>query len=235
MPSSSRAPVPVRSCVNASCMVSLSASCAPHEGTACCIRWRRAGSLLSRSTRLPLRSARCPCMSPAALSSGTSNQKVAPRPGSDSTPMVPPIKSMIRLQITSPRPVPPYSRVVDASAWANARNRLPMLSLLMPMPESRTSKRSSCWVLFSPLRVTTTVTVPRSVNLSALLIRLVSTWRRRTGSPRTASRTAGSSCRIRRRPLASADFSISWMIELSRSRRLKLVDSSFSLLASSLE
>ena len=97
-------------------------------------------------------------MSPAALSSGTSNQKVAPRPGSESTPMLPPIRSTMRLQITSPRPVPPYRRVVEASACANARNRLPMLSLLMPMPVSRTSKRNSCWVLVSPLRVTTTVT-----------------------------------------------------------------------------
>ena len=39
-----------------------------------------------------------------------------PCPVSDSTPMRPPIRSMMRLEIANPRPVPPYRRVVEASA-----------------------------------------------------------------------------------------------------------------------
>ncbi len=63
------------------------------------------------------------CRSPITLSSGISNQNVAPRPGSDSTPMRPPIRSMMRLQIARPSPVPPYRRGVEASAWAKERNK----------------------------------------------------------------------------------------------------------------
>ena len=42
--------------------------------------------------------------------------KVDPRPGSLSTVMSPPIIWQKRLMIASPRPVPPYLRVVEASA-----------------------------------------------------------------------------------------------------------------------
>ena len=44
------------------------------------------------------------------------NQKVEPCPGTLSTPMSPPISSTSRLQMAKPSPVPPYLRVVDASA-----------------------------------------------------------------------------------------------------------------------
>ncbi len=225
----------VRRRVSASWVVSVRVRMAPHSGAAWVTRWRRFWSVLSSSTRAPLRSVRWPWMSPAALSSGISNQKVEPRPGCDSTPMLPPIRSTMRLQITRPRPVPPYRRVVLASAWLKARNRRSALPSGMPMPVSATSKRNSCWVRPSPRRLTDSVTEPRSVNFTALLSRLVSTWRRRTGSPRTARRTAGSICRVRRRPLLSAGFSISRITESSSSRRLKLVVSRVTLFASSLE
>ncbi|KAG1254960.1 hypothetical protein G6F66_014959 [Rhizopus arrhizus] len=45
--------------------------------------------------------------SPGTLSSGISNQNVAPWPGVDCTPMRPCIRSMMRLQMARPRPVPP--------------------------------------------------------------------------------------------------------------------------------
>src|SRR6202048_1391727 len=48
--------------------------------------------------------------------------KVEPLPGLLSTAMVPPIIWQKRLLIASPRPVPPYLRVVDASAWENSWN-----------------------------------------------------------------------------------------------------------------
>ena len=89
--------------------------------------------------------------------------------------MRPFISSTMRLQIASPSPVPPYSRVVDASAWLKAWNSRVWASGSMPMPVSRTSKRTWCWEALSLSRRTATVTVPRSVNLTALLIRLVRT------------------------------------------------------------
>jgi hypothetical protein len=46
--------------------------------------------------------------------------KVEPRPGSLSTVMSPPIIWQKRLLIASPSPVPPYLRVVDASACENS-------------------------------------------------------------------------------------------------------------------
>src|SRR6202048_1050246 len=59
--------------------------------------------------------------------------KVEPRPGSLATVMSPPIIWQKRLLIASPRPVPPYLRVVDASAWENSWNSLPLFSGVLPM------------------------------------------------------------------------------------------------------
>ena len=44
---------------------------------------------------------------------------VVPRPGSLSTSTSPPIIWQNRRVIVRPRPVPPYFRVVEASAWVN--------------------------------------------------------------------------------------------------------------------
>lgn len=51
---------------------------------------------------------------------------------------LPPISSTRRLQILSPSPVPPYLRVVEASACWNAENRLLICAGVEPMPVSRT-------------------------------------------------------------------------------------------------
>ena len=207
----------------------------PQFGSSMARRWRRRASAVTSSTRAPVRSASRVGMSPCTLSSGISNQNVEPWPASDSTPMLPPIRVTMRWQITRPRPVPPYRRVVDASAWLKAWNRRSCADLPMPMPVSRTSKRSRCWAAVSRRRLALTVTLPRSVNFTALLIRLLSTWRRRTGSPRTGRRTPCSMFSCRRRPLASAGRSIRVITLSSTSRRLKPVVSSSSLSASSLE
>ena len=114
-------------------------------------------------------------MSPMALSSATSNQNVEPLPWTESTPMRPPISVTMRLQIASPRPVPPKVRVVEASACENAWNNWLAASGAMPMPVSRTSKRNWLRVRVSPVWLMCTVTLPRSVNLIALLTRLVNT------------------------------------------------------------
>ena len=195
----------------------------------------RIGSLENSSTLAFFSSVARPWLSPTALSIGISNQNVEPAPGWESTPIWLAMRSMMRLQITSPRPVPPYSRVVEASAWLNGLNRLPAFSGEMPMPVSFTSKRRMwCWRV-SDLALTERVSVPLSVNLMALLSRLLSTWRRRTGSPRTARRSEGSRWTWMARCLASAWFWNMRTTELTTSRRFMPVVSSCSLLASSFE
>src|SRR5437879_613180 len=63
---------------------------------------------------------------------------VEPRPGVLWTVMSPPIKRQKRRLIASPRPVPPYLRVVEASACAKSWNNLAICCGVMPMPLSRT-------------------------------------------------------------------------------------------------
>jgi hypothetical protein len=73
-----------------------------------------------------------------AAGARTVKQKLLPCPGPAlSTPIVPPISSTNRLLIASPRPVPPYLRVVLLSAWLNFWNNRDRPSLLRPMPVSR--------------------------------------------------------------------------------------------------
>ena len=50
--------------------------------------------------------------------------------------MSPPIISQNLRVMARPRPVPPYLRVVDASACVNASNTFATCSGVMPMPES---------------------------------------------------------------------------------------------------
>ena len=64
-----------------------------------------------------------------------------PRPGSLSTVIAPPIRATSRAAIVSPRPVPPYFRVVEVSSCSKARKTRSCLSGGMPMPVSRTAKR----------------------------------------------------------------------------------------------
>ncbi len=69
------------------------------------------------------------------------NQNVLPVPSSLATPQSPPMSATSWLLIASPRPVPPYSRDVDVSAWTNGWKIRPSLSGAMPSPVSETSKR----------------------------------------------------------------------------------------------
>jgi len=97
--------------------------------------------------------------------------KVEPRPGSLSTVMSPPIIWQKRLVIASPRPVPPYLQVVDASAWENSWNSLPICSGVMPMPVSATAIVTHSRPFSCPCRAAMAM-VPRSLNLLALLAKL---------------------------------------------------------------
>ena len=69
----------------------------------------------------------------------------------------------------------------------------------IPIPVSRTEKRSSAAPSPTSSTLTVSTTSPRSVNLIALPSRLMSTWRSRTGSPirrlGTSGRASASSSR----------------------------------------
>ena len=102
------------------------------------------------STRLPSSSgctptkSRCRAAGSSAVGAAIVNRNVEPLPGpSLSAHMRPPISSARRLLIARPRPVPPYLRVVEESAWENDWNRRPMPSGERPMPVSRTANVSS--------------------------------------------------------------------------------------------
>jgi len=97
------------------------------------------------------------------------NQKVLPWPGRLCTPTSPPISCANCLQMARPRPVPPYSRVVEVSACWKDWNRRSISGSLRPMPLSLTSKRSTqCWASPTTCRTRTSMR-PFSLNLMALL------------------------------------------------------------------
>ena len=178
---------------------------------------RRPGRLPASSAAIGSALAR-PSGRPDRASAGRRIVKVEPCPGSLATVMSPPIMRQKRRLIASPRPVPPYLRVVEASAWVNSsksrhllgrhadsrvrdRHRDPVAGRRRPRGAHR-----------DPMR-------PRSVNLLALLARLSSALAepRRVGlhpshvggdSPprpgsRSSPRAAGSS-RPRPRPWGDA-------------------------------
>ena len=102
------------------------------------------------------------------------------------------MSSAILRQMESPRPVPPYSRVVEPSAWRKAAKIASSLSATMPMPVSRTVTCRSRPAAFTPSAKRASSTSPARVNLTALSIRLTSTWRKRPGSPLSCGGSCGS-------------------------------------------
>ncbi len=94
--------------------------------------------------------------------------------------------------MASPRPVPPYLRVVLLSAWLKLLNSFWMPASLRPMPVSRTAKPSSMPPPSAGLALTVSTTSPASVNFTALASRFSSTWRSRVTSPSTAAGTSPS-------------------------------------------
>ena len=106
--------------------------------------------------------------------------KVVPLPGVLSTVRSPPMSRASRRLITRPSPVPPYFRVVELSACVNDWKSLACCSGEIPMPVSVTLTRRNTSPgvvrLAGVSHVSTfTSTSPFSVNLNALLIRLVRT------------------------------------------------------------
>src|SRR5262249_16740041 len=64
-------------------------------------------------TQMALAQAASPCRS---TMTGSVNEKVEPWPGCDSTQILPPCISMMRFDMASPKPVPPFLRVMALSA-----------------------------------------------------------------------------------------------------------------------
>src|SRR3954454_18481256 len=70
---------------------------------------------------------------------GSMNQKLEPRDGIDSAPMIPPCISTNFFDSARPRPVPCAWRLAELSTWLNSWNSFAMSVGAMPIPESATA------------------------------------------------------------------------------------------------
>src|SRR5215510_5826008 len=136
---------------------------------------------LSRAVASP------PCMIPsvefaagALPTPGSRTVKTEPLPGSLATVTSPPIMRASLRVMARPRPVPPYCRAVEESAWVNSSNSLACCSGVIPMPVSATAM--SIQLRPSTTFLTRSLTSPCLVNLQALLNRLSRICRSRMGS-----------------------------------------------------
>ena len=137
--------------------------------------------------------------SSGATASGSSKKKSDPFPSSLTTLISPCISLISFLEIARPRPVPPYLRVVEVSAWLKAWNSCPIFSGAMPMPVSRTEKWSSVLSPWGVCRETCRTRIrisPFSVNLIALPTRLTRICLMRWKSPSTFRGSAESICTL---------------------------------------
>ena len=120
------------------------------------------------------------------------NQKVLPSPSRLDTPQSPPISATSCLLIASPRPVPPYLRDVEVSACderlEDERRACPGA---MPIAGVGDLEADDGVAVRRPRSGDAHArSRPPAVNLIALPIRLVSTWRTRPGSPRSDAGTS---------------------------------------------
>ena len=119
----------------------------------------------------------------SALSRVISKKKRLPLPGVLSTWILPPINRTRSRAIANPKPVPPYCRVVELSSCENFSKREPIFSAAMPIPVSVTENSRVTVFPVSFLVAILNSTSPWLVNLMALPMRLINTWRILTGSP----------------------------------------------------
>src|SRR3990172_3677641 len=119
---------------------------------------------------------------------GRVNEKVEPFPGLDSTQMRPPWSSMIRLAMESPRPVPPFFRVVELSACWNSSKIFCWSAGAIPGPVSDTETTNSPSRAIASIR-----TSPTSVNLMAFPTRFSRIWVIRRSSPLPEGRSGATS------------------------------------------
>src|SRR6266481_1552940 len=118
--------------------------------------------------------------------SGTVKWKVDPTPRADSIQRRPPCSSTIRREIVSPRPVPPFFRVLELSACWNSSKIVCRSASEIPGPVSDTETTKA------PSEVCASIdTPPSSVNLMAFPARFRSTCVSRRSSPLPGGRSAG--------------------------------------------
>ena len=160
--------------------------------------------------------------------------KLAPFPSWLSTQISPPINVTNCLHIAKPRPVPPYRRDIDSSPWLNGWNSNAFCVLFSPIPVSLTS--NSSW-MSSTLCVHLTLTEisPSSVNLRALLTKLLRICCMRNGSPMRFNGTSRDICWISSMCFSSARPKCSLMVWFTSASKLNCVDSISSLPASIFE
>src|ERR1039457_4488692 len=154
------------------------------------------------------------------------NQNVEPSLTLLRNPIFPPIISTNCLAIDSPRPVPPYLRVVDVSAWTNDENNAAPWAGRIPIPVSAMEKRRVALPVSWLSTSTCTSTLPRSVNLMALAVKLIKTWRSRLGSPPRSVGVSGAARQPKASPLAFARVRRAWKASSAVRRRSKSTCSS---------
>ncbi len=96
-----------------------------------------------------------------------------------------PSKDTRRVTMLRPKPVPPYSRVVDTSACPKASSIVAWRPSGIPILVSRTSRRNRTASSFISNISQRMFPEPFDVNFNAFDTRLLSTWRRRVGSAST--------------------------------------------------
>lgn len=107
--------------------------------------------------------------------------------------------------MAKPKPVPPKERVTEPSAWVKGLNKASVRSGSNPMPVSMMLMRNSRFLASTAGNSSVlTVTEPCSVNLMALPIKLVNTWRMRTGSSQSNSGKSLAVSKRKSMPLALA-------------------------------
>ena len=112
------------------------------------------GFSATTSTGRPRRASRLTAGSPGSSSSPACRpnravkRKMLPLPGSLSTQIRPPMRSTRRRVMVSPKPVPPYCRVVEASACVKGAKIRSWSSGAMPMPVSATANSKHDLVRF---------------------------------------------------------------------------------------
>ncbi len=131
----------------------------------------------------------------ASSSSKSSVKKnVVPSPGSLSKSSCPPISSINRAEMVRPRPVPPYFRVIEVSAWEKASNIFDFCSLVTPIPLSCTSNliRVTPSCTEGCFLISTFIAPELLVNLTAFERRLIRTSLIFVGSPLSGCSSSGS-------------------------------------------
>ena len=219
------------------------------------MRLRACSPLSVTSTSRPMRRVMSPSTSRAAALSSTSSRrlpcislassarrlagwfctpkhavkwKVEPLPTSLSTQISPPIISTSWREIARPRPVPPYWRVVELSPWVKGKKSRSSCSCDMPMPLSRTQKCSTTLAASRDCTSQPISTSPRSVNLMALVPRLMRIWPRRVGSPIRAVGMSGGAVKSSSMPFSSArtpSTSAMWLMTVSSWKSVRSISS----------